>query len=719
MVRVSVERLDALLNLVGELVIQNSGFHSVGEQLRNKYRGEVLVADLQSKTEALTKVTRDLQDGIMKVRMLPVNNVFSRFHRVVRDLAKDHGKEITLDIFGEETEIDKKVMDRIAEPLLHLVRNSADHGIESKEERLAAGKRAVGVIRLGAYQDGDHICVEVSDDGRGLDRDAILKKALEKGLVEKRDAGTLPDEKILGMIFLPGFSTARKVTETSGRGVGMDVVMRAVQSMGGTIRIRSTTGSGTKVTISLPLTMAILPGLLVEVSGSTLAIPLSSVKEVLKVGARELNTVGLRPVIRLRNEVLAVVELEDALGLTEEGSAEAKDERTPVVIVEFEKRKLGLGVGRIVGTGEVVIKSLSRHYREIPGLIGASILGNGKIALIVDVEALVRLYHDPNSQHRAHAGNTVFELLGDAGLRGEVSAEAAPAASAPVSTASTGTTAPAALETPVVPAATAPAAPVVHPTLEAAPPVTSEPAASATPEPAAPATLAPAVPEPAAPAEPEGPAPVSPAELMRELSNGGGALLEEIHNAGAIQASISVSTMTGRDVQVSFPESRAVPLADVGEMLGGEEAAVAGLYVGLNGELDGGILMVIPQETLPALDDLLHKRPVGTCGSLEDVDLSAISELGNILSAAFLNAMSDGTRLSIRHEPPEIGLDMCLSVIDSVLARFAQPGDELLLTTAELASEGVEKLTCRLVLFLEPASLRKLVGALAAAESLV
>ncbi len=212
---------------------------------------------------------------------------------------------------------------------------------------------------------------------------------------------------------------------------------------------------------------------------------------------------------------------------------------------------------------------------------------------------------------------------------------------------------------------------------------------------------------------------MSPAELMRELSNGGGALLEEIHNTGAIQASISVSTMTGRDVQVSFPESRAVALADVGDMLGGEEAAVAGLYVGLNGELDGGVLMVIPQDILPRLDDLLHKKPVGTCPSLAGVDLSAISEFGNVLSAAFLNAMSDGTRLSIRHEPPEIGLDMCLSVIDSVLARFAQPGDELLLTTAELASEGVEKLTCRLALFLEPASLRKLVGALARAESLV
>ena len=240
-VRVSVTKLDTLLNLVGELVIHNSGFVAVTQQLREQYGKAAFVYDLQQKTEALSAITRDLQEGIMKARMLPIANVFNRFNRVVRDLSKASRKNVTLEIFGEETEIDKKVIDRIGEPLVHLIRNAVDHGIEPPSERTALRARAPnGQVRLGAYQDGDHICIEVSDDGRGLDRDAILSKALEKGLLSREEAPRASTERILGFIFLPGFSTAERVSDISGRGVGMDAVKAAVEEMNGSLRVRST-----------------------------------------------------------------------------------------------------------------------------------------------------------------------------------------------------------------------------------------------------------------------------------------------------------------------------------------------------------------------------------------------------------------------------------------------------------------------------------------------
>ncbi len=407
-VRVSVNRLDNLLNLVGELVIQNSGFNAVAQGLRELYGNSPQVADLEEKTENLVKITRDLQDAVMKIRMLPINNIFSRFHRVVRDLSRDRRKEIVLGIFGEETEIDKKVIDRIADPLVHLIRNAVDHGIEPPEERRAAGKEPAGAIRLGAYQDGDHICIEVSDDGRGLDKQAILRKAVEKGLVPRSEAPGLSDEQILSAIFLPGFSTAREVTAVSGRGIGMDVVKKTVEGLGGSIRIRSSAGRGTTVTISLPLTMAIIPAMMVEVGGATFAIPLSSVKEIVKVGAAELRTIGRRHVIRLREEVLPVVHLKEALALDSKESSNGDGRRLPVIVVDYEGKKIGLGVDEVVGNSEVVVKSLSRHYREIDGLIGASVLGNGRIALIVDVETLIRQHHRVGGGEAGASGSRIF-----------------------------------------------------------------------------------------------------------------------------------------------------------------------------------------------------------------------------------------------------------------------------------------------------------------------
>ena len=671
-VRVSVQKLDTLLNLVGELVIHNSGFVTTAQKLREEHGKTPSVSDLEQKTEALSAITRDLQQGIMKARMLPVANVFERFHRVVRDLSKASGKPVALEIFGEETEIDKKVIDRISEPLVHLIRNAVDHGIEPAEERAARGKPPEGRVRLAAYQDGDHICIEVSDDGRGLNRDSILRKALEKGLIEPEEASTASTERILGFIFLPGFSTAERISDISGRGVGMDAVKSAVQEMNGRLRVRSAS-SGTTVTITLPLTMAIISALLVEVLDSTFAIPLSAVREILKIRAEALKSAGGRRVIRLREEVLALVKLGSALETERDARPEAASNGTPVVVVDFEGRRIGLEVEKILGTREVVIKSLSRHYREIDGLIGASILGNGKIALIVDVETLISRHcfgADPGGK-MSQKGIVDIEAID---YQSPQSARTfAPGPSGP----------PTGGQAAAVPTAT--------------PSPASEPLAASPPA-----------------EEPSGPETYL-GELARKAINSEGTSLEEVNNASAIQASVSLSQFMGREVRVSFPESRLIRVAEVAEAMGGEETTVGGIYVEVRGDLVGGILLVLPFANLLEMDDLLHGRPRGTARDLSSVDLSALCEMGNILAASFIDTMADRTRLAVASGVPEISVDMCLPVIDSVLARFNQPGDEILVTQAILYGSGSETVVCNLMLFLEPASLQKLMDALEAA----
>ena len=676
-VRVSVEKLDTLLNLVGELVIQNSGFAVMASELRAEVGHVHAVADLEERTAALARTVKDLQDGIMKARMLPVATVFNRFHRVVRDLAKAGGKAVRLELVGEDTEIDKKVIDRIGEPLVHLVRNAVDHGLESGAVRASAGKPAEGLLRLGAYQEGDHICVEVSDDGRGLDRAAIGRKAIEKGLISAEEAARATPEQVLSFIFLPGFSTARQVSDVSGRGVGMDAVKRAVEDMGGGLRVRSTPGAGTTVTISLPLTMAIVAAMLVEVDKSLYAIPLSAVREVVRPSKEALATVGARRVLRLRDEILALVHLGSILRTGRDevtgtgaggaahgaGGATHSAEGRPVVVVDYGDRRLGLQVDRIDGTREIVIKSLSRHYREIEGLVGASILGTGRIALIVDVEPLVGRWHGDGSRSEASAAR--FSVT-------EVEAPDAPEPTALEST--------------------------------EAEPATVEPTA---PEPS---TVGPAAAEPASAKPPE---PAADGAVERMLHSQG-TLLEELHNAGAIQASMSLTELTGAEIRVSFPESRLVPLGGVSELLGGAESAVGGVYVGVAGDLDAGILLVVPLAHLLALDDLLHRRPEGTAERIEDTDTSALSEAANLIAAAFVNAMAGTANMRLGMMVPEISVDMCEAVVDSVLARFDRAGDRVLLTQAEIAWGSRSPMRCELLVFLEPSSLQRLVAALQA-----
>lgn len=706
-VRVSVERLDHLLNLVGELVVQNSNFFTLSEELTRSYGRVDAVMRLAEKTEGLAKITRDLQDGIMKVRMLPIDTVFMRFHRVVRDLARAGGKEVSFEVFGGETEIDKKVIDRIGDPLVHLIRNAVDHGLESREERRAAGKATTGTLRLGAYQDGDHICIEISDDGKGLDGPAILAKGREKGLIPADEQP--PEEEVLALIFRPGFSTAKRITDVSGRGVGMDVVKQTIESLGGTVRIRSAVGRGTTVTITLPLTMAIIRAVLVEVDGINVAIPLSAVKEILKLEGEKTQTVGGRTVIHFRDEVLAIVHLRELLGMDGNGHDADDEARMPVIVVDYENRKVGLGVNRVIGTQEIVIKSLSRHYEEVEGFIGASILGDGSIALIIDSEAVVRHFYHPTGSASLRGATVGREIPVELDRRPAPfpNAEQAPSdspfaqptkqESAPAIVGDEGNADSEGLAMDQADETADESEEAIDQTEEMA--GESEEAIDETQETTGDVEE---TTESAGTAEQDIP---SVAEGATELLSG-------IGSSGALRASMALSQISGKEVRVAFPDSSIVKIAEVAELLGGDELPVAGIYIGVVGELSGGILIVIPSEQVVETERLLLGPNAAQSG-----DLSVIAEFGNMLSASFINAIADEVEMRLQIEPPELTQDMCLPVIDSVVARFNGAGDDILLTKATVFFGEEDEVGCSLLLFLEPDSLRHLLSLLTSEAS--
>lgn len=384
-IRVSVDKVDALINLVGELVITQAMLKQVSGGL-DPVHAEQLFAGL----DLLERNTRDLQEAVIGVRMLPVDAVFRRFPRLVRDLSSRLGKHVRLRTVGEGTELDKGLIEKIADPLVHLVRNSIDHGLEMPDVRRAAGKEETGTITLAASHQGGHIVIEVSDDGRGLNREKILGKALERGL-NVPDNPT--DAQVWDLIFQPGFSTADAVTELSGRGVGMDVVRRNIQALGGEVQIESNTGAGTRVLIRLPLTLAILDGMTVSVAGETVILPLAYVLEALQPQAEDIRTMaGEGRVLRVRGEYLPILSLGEYYGYGAQTNAEPL-----VVVVEGDGQKIALEVDELVGQQQVVVKNIENNYRRIAGVSGATILGDGRVALIVDIGGLVRSLRLPQA----------------------------------------------------------------------------------------------------------------------------------------------------------------------------------------------------------------------------------------------------------------------------------------------------------------------------------
>ncbi|GDX04325.1 chemotaxis protein CheA [Buttiauxella sp. A111] len=377
-IRVAVEKVDQLINLVGELVITQSMLAQRSNELDPVEHGELITSMGQ-----LQRNARDLQESVMSIRMMPMEYVFSRFPRLVRDLAGKLGKQVELTLQGSSTELDKSLIERIIDPLTHLVRNSLDHGIESPEKRLAAGKSAVGNLILSAEHQGGNICIEVSDDGAGLNRERILAKALSQGMAVHEN---MSDDEVGMLIFAPGFSTAEQVTDVSGRGVGMDVVKRNIQEMGGHVEIKSQANVGTTIRIMLPLTLAILDGMSVKVSDEVFILPLNAVMESLQPKEDDLHPLaGGERVLEVRGEYLPLVELWKVFDV-----AGAKTEATQgiVVILQSAGRRYALLVDQLIGQHQVVVKNLESNYRKVPGISAATILGDGSVALIVDVSAL-------------------------------------------------------------------------------------------------------------------------------------------------------------------------------------------------------------------------------------------------------------------------------------------------------------------------------------------
>ncbi|RMA97509.1 chemotaxis protein CheA [Hydrogenothermus marinus] len=383
-IRVDVERVETLMNLVGELVLDRNRIVKLASILHAESKKED--SNIETLLEAITAMSRtvsDLQDAIMKLRMQPVKKIFSKFPRIVRDLAKKLNKKVQLILEGEDTEIDRSILDKLEDPLIHLVRNAIDHGIETPEERLKAGKPEVGTIVLGAYQEGDRIIIYIEDDGKGIDPEKVKQKAIEKGLITPEQAENMSDKEAYELIFMPGFSTVEKVSEVSGRGVGMDVVASTIHALRGNIEIESELGRGTKIIMKLPLTVAIIRTLMVAVNDRIFAIPLFSVVEIVRYKPENVKQVGHFKSLLLRDEVYILFNLNELFEI------EDKKEKKYVVIVKVGEKNIAIAVEELFGEEEIVIKPLGDLLEDVKGIAGATITGDGKVVLIVDPNSLI------------------------------------------------------------------------------------------------------------------------------------------------------------------------------------------------------------------------------------------------------------------------------------------------------------------------------------------
>lgn len=380
-VRVDIEKLDELMNLVSELIISKNGLVSLGNRsIKDK------LLDFNEQIEYLERVTTNIHESVMKVRMVPLENIFNRFPRMVRDLSKKLNKKIDLNISGEETELDRTVIDEIGDPLMHLIRNAADHGIETNEERIKLGKEAKGTINLLAYQEGNNVVIEVSDDGSGIDIEGVRNKAIEKGLFTKEQAATLKDEEIIDLLFQPSFSTSDQITDVSGRGVGLDVVRTNIQALSGVVEAKSYAGKGTKFIVKLPLTLAIMQALMISIGSEEYAIPISNVNSVEDILVSDLKQVQNQQVITLRGQVIPIIFLDEVIKLEEEVTY---DEELTVVIIYKGDKKIGIVINELIGQQEIVVKSIGKYINNDKIIGGATILGNGEVALILELNSLL------------------------------------------------------------------------------------------------------------------------------------------------------------------------------------------------------------------------------------------------------------------------------------------------------------------------------------------
>jgi len=377
-IRVDIEKLDSLMNLVSELIIVKNRIQGISQYQNDKEAMESI--------EYLTRVTTELHDAVMKVRMVPIEMVFNRFPRVVRDLSRDTGKSVQLNIIGAETEVDRTIVDEIGDPLIHLLRNAIDHGLEPPQDRVKANKSETGNVDLVAYHDGNNVVIEIRDDGRGIDIEKVAEKAVEKGLIENEKLNDLKEKDIINFMFEPGFSTAQKVSNISGRGVGLDVVKTKVESLGGLVEVDTQKGRGTRFIIRLPLTLSIIQALLVKVGQELYAIPLNSIQEIMDFAYDDVQVVSKQEVVSYRGKLIPLVHLHKVLDVQE---YEPQNDIITAVIVKKGDKLSALSIGSLVGQQEIVIKSLGKYLSNIKIVAGATILGDGSVALILDTNHLV------------------------------------------------------------------------------------------------------------------------------------------------------------------------------------------------------------------------------------------------------------------------------------------------------------------------------------------
>jgi two-component system chemotaxis sensor kinase CheA len=387
-VRVNIQKLDHLMNVVGELAIVRSAVSQITERLRTHPELRYLSTELHRIARGFERNLTELQDGILDVRMVPLGQVFDKLARVVRQAARDARKEIRLEVKGSETEVDKLIVEELSDPLMHLIRNAIDHGIESVDRRLEMGKPSVGVISLNAYQKGNHVVIEVIDDGAGMDPVRLTKRAIERGIIDADEAREMSQDDVLNLIFLPGFSTTDRITDLSGRGVGMDVVKTNISKLGGVIDIRSQVGKGTSVNITLPITLAIISALVIRVGGQTYAIPLANVQEALLLDHRSIRTVEGREVMTLRGGTLPLCRIRELFKLGENLEV-GRASRQFVVVSQLGARRIGLVVDMLLGQQDIVIKALGKSLRNVRGFSGATDLGDQSVTLVLDTPQIL------------------------------------------------------------------------------------------------------------------------------------------------------------------------------------------------------------------------------------------------------------------------------------------------------------------------------------------
>ncbi len=678
-VKVSIDKLDQLLNNIGELVTANSGFYKLYDELRKMNMDKTFTNDFKNRIEQMSRIAKDLQNGIMNTRMVPIGQVFSRFNRLVRDLTKEFGKNIELVVKGEDTELDKKVIDVIGEPLMHLLRNAIDHGVETPEARKKSGKSEIARVTLNAYQSGNQIFVEVSDDGLGLDPSVIKRKALEKGLSTPELIDKMDNSEIYNFIFAPGFSTAAKITDVSGRGVGMNVVMQTVGELNGSVNIETELNMGTRFIMAFPLTLAIIPAIMVRIKKAMYAIPLSDVLDTIKIQTPEITTIEGNEVINFRGEILSIIRLNNFVGTR---SALKENQKIPVVVVSFGNRKIGLLVDFLEGKQEIVIKSLEQNYKTVRGLAGASILGDGSICLILDISAMINLimqnqekfkgnnfsedeedevveeaikYKSPLKAPEIDRDKTPADINDSSALIKNKSASGPVIFDMPSEAAQVPLPAGSASEpanvfknetTPVVDAVkTVSAEKKVHDALQQFKNELKDNIEN---------TLTSGNP---------GQHMAASLNLSKDDLNS----FQIIANVGAANAADALSKILGKRIDLSIPEVALKSVESIPSLLGEANKSYIGVMLNILGDAKGTVLFIFDEKTGFDLVNHLYGTSNSATELTED-GISALKEITNIVGSSVINVFAEKTGLLIKPSIPNIVHDFLESIIDSILA---------------------------------------------------